>query len=516
MGNTDKYKVYQLYKSSDGINWSPRDEYKAVLLEEKSTDCGYSARTITTTDDDCSGTTKITTTTILNQESEDFGETWTTVSSSSTKTYEYDSEDCGYVPKDYSQEYLTFIVLSDGYFRWSGNKRADENATNKIQYSTDGGYSWSEYSWSDPNGWDNRINVKTGDVIKWKGEMLPGYASGVGQFIGSVLYNIEGNIMSLLYGDDFQNKTSLSGKKRCFMDMFYGRPVVNANNLVLPATTLDSMCYYRMFENCKNLITAPELPATTLAGGCYEFMFQGCTSLIQAPSVLQATTLSNTCYRQMFVGCTSLKKAPEIKGTIFSYKCCESMFNSCTSLIQAPSVLSATTLDEDCCWSMFRGCTSLTTAPQLPATTLAEGCYGSMFWDCTSLTTAPQLPATTLAESCYSGMFAGCTSLTTAPQLPATTLANKCYQGMFQYCTSLTRAPELPATTLADSCYKIMFVGSENLNYIKMLATDISADSCLYAWVQGVANSGTFVKKANTTIKSGVSGIPSGWTVQNV
>ena len=82
MGNTDKYKVYQLYKSSDGINWSPRDEYKAVLLEEKSTDCGYSARTITTTDENCSGTVKVTTTTIINQESEDFGETWTTVSSS--------------------------------------------------------------------------------------------------------------------------------------------------------------------------------------------------------------------------------------------------------------------------------------------------------------------------------------------------------------------------------------------------------------------------------------------------
>jgi hypothetical protein len=46
-----------------------------------------------------------------------------------------------------------------------------------------------------------------------------------------------------------------------------------------------------------------------------------------------------------------------------------------------------------------------------------------------------------------------------------------------------------------------------------MLATDISASNCLDNWVSGVASSGNFYKKSGVTIPSGVSGIPSGWTV---
>jgi hypothetical protein len=87
---------------------------------------------------------------------------------------------------------------------------------------------------------------------------------------------------------------------------------------------------------------------------------------------------------------------------------------------------------------------------------------------------------------------------------------------MFYGCTSLTSAPELPATTLASSCYYYMFCGCKSLNYIKMLATDISADNCLFNWVSGVASTGTFVKHPDmNSLPTGVSGIPSGWTVVN-
>lgn len=153
----------------------------------------------------------------------------------------------------------------------------------------------------------------------------------------------------------------------------------------------------------------------------------------------------------------------------------------------------------------------------LPATTLTGGFYIDMFRSCTGLTQAPQLPATTLGVSCYQNMFYGCTSLTTAPSiLPATTLAKGCYQAMFQSCTSLTTAPELPAKTLETRCYLSMFNGCTNLNSITMLATDISATSPLTNWVSGVAANGTFIKDASmTTLSSGASGIPTGWTVED-
>ena len=167
---------------------------------------------------------------------------------------------------------------------------------------------------------------------------------------------------------------------------------------------------------------------------------------------------------------------------------------------------------------LFQNCTTLKNAENLiiPATILANYCYNYMFSGCTSLITAPQLPATTLAYACYQYMFYGCTSLTEAPELPATTLASYCYQYMFYGCTSLTESPELLATTLADGCYQYMFNGCSKLNYIKMLATYISIRFCLMGWVTGVASSGTFVKHPDmTSLPSGTSGIPNGWTVED-
>ena len=326
---------------------------------------------------------------------------------------------------------------------------------NVISYSIDNGHTWSE---------GNSVGLTKDSKVLWRGEMTPKSENGVGTFSSTGRFEAQGNIMSLLFGADFKGQTDLTGKNYAFCGLFSSNSnLVNVQNLSLSATTLASSCYQSMFEGCKSLVNAPTLPATTLASSCYRYMFNGCTSLTTAPT-LPATTLASSCYNGMFYGCTSLK-----------------------------------------------------TAPTLPATTLASSCYQSMFNGCTSLKTAPTLPATTLATSCYYSMFSGCTSLTTAPELPTTTLATSCYYSMFYGCTRLTTAPTLPATTLASNCYSDMFYGCSSLNYIKCLATNISATSCLDIWVEGVDSSGTFVKAASmTSWTTGPSGIPSGWTVQDV
>ena len=366
------------------------------------------------------------------------------------------------IPHDYSKDYLTFVALQDGQFGFN------TSISNVISYSLDEGKTWTELE----NG-SHTPTVTAGNKIMWKGELEEiDERNGVGSFGSSGRFDVQGNVMSLLYGDNFEEQTNTSRLVYLFCKVilqlevgneYYPCAVVNAKNLVLPATTLSAYCYGRMFYNCTSLTTAPELLATTLAEGCYNGMFDGCTSLVTAPSVLPATTLAGNCYENMFSTCTSLTVAPE---------------------------LPATTLAILCYQNMFEGCTSLTTAPELPATTLAEGCYGSMFYNCTSLTDAPELPATTLADWCYDGMFINCTSLTTAPELPATTLAESCYGGMFYGCT--------------------------NLNSITCLATNIPATNCTLDWVNGVSANGTFVKAASMTgWTTGVSGIPNGWTVQN-
>ena len=143
-------------------------------------------------------------------------------------------------------------------------------------------------------------------------------------------------------------------------------------------------------------------------------------------------------------------------------------------------------------------------------------CFQSMFLKCISLVQAPDLPATTLADGCYQSMFTGCTSLTQAPELPATTLAYACYNNMFNSCTSLTQAPELPATTLANNCYNNMFYRCTKLNYVKCLATDISAANCTANWLNNVSSTGDFYTPTTTNWKSGIDGIPRGWTRHDI
>ena len=296
-------------------------------------------------------------------------------------------------------------------------------------------------------------------------------------------FNIGGNIMSLLAGDNFTNANSLNNDS--FSLLFQSNQfLINAKHLIMPATILGDYCYCMMFNNCRHLINTPVLPATTLAQYCYFWMFLHCESLTTAPT-LPATTLASYCYNGMFERCTSLTTAP---------------------------ALPVTTLVNSCYMVMFRGCTSLTTAPALPATTLTQYCYNGMFQDCTSLTTAPVLPATTLAGSCYANMFSGCTALTTAPELPATTLVPYCYMAMFKGCTSLTTTPALSSKKMSIYCYMSMFQDCTSLNEVTTYANDISSSNCLDNWLNNVASSGDFYNLGTATYESGDSGIPSGWT----
>ena len=125
------------------------------------------------------------------------------------------------------------------------------------------------------------------------------------------------------------------------------------------------------------------------------------------------------------------------------------------------------------------------------------------------------LPATTLKYCCYNDMFGSCSILVQAPELPDTNLAQRCYYNMFRNCTSLKKAPELPATKLLMQCYEYMFFGCSSLNYVKCSARDITAYGAIEKWLEGVAKTGTFVKRYGISYPSGSDGIPSGWTIKN-
>ena len=114
--------------------------------------------------------------------------------------------------------------------------------------------------------------------------------------------NVYGNIQSLYFEDAFSGETTCKSAELLF---YLCSGLVDASNLILPATTLTDYYYQSMFRGCRSLTTAPALPATTLALGCYYNMFQYCSSLTTAPE-LPATTLASNCYSNMFKYCVSL------------------------------------------------------------------------------------------------------------------------------------------------------------------------------------------------------------------
>ena len=211
---------------------------------------------------------------------------------------------------DYSLDYFTLEFLEPGTITienyWDGYSEAaylyeDE----KIYYSLNNGSTWNyfeyDYELNDGNGAYVPVSVQAGDKLIMKAIKIGWYASEstAGFKIASTCnFNACGNIMSLIWGDDFIGQTDFKnnydvpedGKldaRGCmaFSNLFNGNTnLINAENLILPATTL-----------CEDF------------GSEYEYMFNGCTSLLSAPTLI-APKLSSYSYNNMFNGCSSLTK----------------------------------------------------------------------------------------------------------------------------------------------------------------------------------------------------------------
>ena len=437
---------------------------------------------------------------------------------------------------DMSEQYLTFTALENGTFSFSNTG----TPTGSVSYSLDNGTSWTTLS-----AGSSTPAVTTGSKVLWKGNYKGTSGSDFGNFSSTGKFNVSGNVMSLTYGDDFKDKTDLTGSDYCFLGLFSDcSNLIDASNLILPATTLAKSCYYNMFYKCTSLTLAPELPATTLADGCYLYMFSSCTSLTTAPE-LPATNLANVCYGAMFNNCPNLNY---IKAMFITDPSTGSYTNNWVTGVSSTGTfvknVNATwdvtgtkgiptgwtvetavppftglafealedgtfsfskdglgySLDNGTSWTTLSAGSSTPTITK-GSKVLWKGDYkgtGSSNYGRFSSTgkfnVSGNIMSLTYGDDfedkidltgsnyCFNKLFYGCSNLIDASNLilPATTLAKSCYSGMFQGCTSLTTAPELPATTLADDCYNSMFKECTSLTLAPELPATTLAKSCYY------------------------------------
>ena len=260
-----------------------------------------------------------------------------------TQTNQYNSISlyCNYINISYEEQYFTIESLEDNNeMIWKINEeQANAYTPTTIHYSTDL-ENWTSIVSSLEGTYICTLNA--GEKVYFKGPLTYRYtifSDGTvnnydyrnNQFVSNGNFNVSGNIMSLVYGDDFRNKHDFynipyrDSLGSCLYALFRNSRVINAEHLILPATTLpethsNNPYYSYMFHNCTSLIKAPKLPATTLGQSCYLGMFEGCTSLVNAPE-LPAATLADSCYIFMFRFCTSLSSIKILATDISATDC---------------------------------------------------------------------------------------------------------------------------------------------------------------------------------------------------
>lgn len=218
--------------------------------------------------------------------------------------YEESQEPVEPVITDYSQEYLTLEIVTDGTI---GLKTNGSIGSKTLSYKINNG-EWTSITTGASSGNVVYIqNLVAGDRVKFKGTNNT-YASSKNNYMnfegGTATFNIWGNIMSLIGGDNFTSTTSFTGTYN-FCSLFKLSNSVSAENLILPALTLTEACYRAMFSKATLSVAPKILPATTLAQYVYWYMFEECP-ITTAPELPFTGTLPAYSYGYMFTGCTNL------------------------------------------------------------------------------------------------------------------------------------------------------------------------------------------------------------------
>ena len=215
---------------------------------------------------------------------------------------------------DYSKEYLTLTPWEDSctftIFLYSG-------------VSANMSYSYDKSTWTSLSYNTNTITVNKGVNVYLKGSNYrlansDNYSRNC-YIRGNKLFEVSGNIMSLIWSDDFEGKTNLiNGGSDTFaffalFDASSSNPnkILTARNMVLPCTQYTTKIYQSLFSNNHYMLYAPkELPQQESQGSnTLVWMFANCYALQETPVVRLTNYGSGDSWRTYILSqCTGLKR----------------------------------------------------------------------------------------------------------------------------------------------------------------------------------------------------------------
>lgn len=202
-------------------------------------------------------------------------------------------------------EFYDYDYTSDHKLVFSvGSGVPSFNNITSISYSVNEGDTWVTTEISQKI--DIEIPIISGLKILWKGSAstLKGCSfkttnlTSYGNY--PLVCNVSGNVMSLLYDDEFEDKIMFpAGSSQNFSGLFSEFDAGSFDGIKLPATILTPQCYGGMFYVCHNLVKTPELPAPVLEDYCYYQIFAGCPNINYIKMLGTSIADGATAYRAL-------------------------------------------------------------------------------------------------------------------------------------------------------------------------------------------------------------------------
>lgn len=197
---------------------------------------------------------------------------------------------------DYSSQYTTLQILSDGVLYFKGHTNIDYTGSS-LDYSSGLFFSVNGGNWrpafSSYGGWPlsevtTALTVSSGDTVLIKGyagdrgsvEYSGGYVSLAPTLSGSTCsFNVYGNALSLIYGDSFRDY-SQTVQYGAFLCTFEHTNVISAGNWKLPTGTCPQLGMFETFWEANMLTTAPVITFSGVYNrASFTELFYGCDLL---------------------------------------------------------------------------------------------------------------------------------------------------------------------------------------------------------------------------------------------
>lgn len=269
-------------------------------------------------------------------------------------------------------DYLCFTALDDNtQFTFTKFINLASTAIPSISYSMDGGDTWTEVAMS---GFGNEDIVTTpavnaGGKVLWKAEAgkFATSPTGYSTFTANGRFNVSGNILSLLYGDNYGDKTDTRAYTYTFSSLFRDNTnLIDASQLKLPTGHLNAGDLLGLFRGCTSLVHGAPLYAPNIPGSCCYWMYHGCTSMTEMPTIAatsmlkdDGTTPANYGLYYAFYNCSNMEG--EVKLNIVGdvgQQVFDACFSNCSKITSADLAFNGA-LGKMALRGAFSGCTSL-------------------------------------------------------------------------------------------------------------------------------------------------------------